>query len=66
MLHAADYVSFDSAHGRTSVESSAILKCPVVPRLSTGSPKIEPELHRPPTQRVLPRKVNHAKLYKVF
>ena len=46
--------------------SSAILKCPVVPRLSTGSPKIEPELHRPPTQRVLPRKVNHAKLNKVF
>ena len=32
--------------------SSFILKYPVLPRLSTGSPKIEPYLHRPPTQHV--------------
>ena len=34
--------------------SSFILKYPVLSRLSTGQPKIEPYLHRPPTQHVLP------------
>ena len=36
--------------------SSFILKYPVLSRLSTGQPKTELQLHRPPTQHVLPGK----------